>query len=117
MDILLTLSSIIFILILERQINQHVKNYVKLTLETREFSLYFSNFPIILLDFFDKINTDDFRSHKEFLKKLYLELAKQLFYTNIEEGAFLNLLKILNKIIDRFNTFAKIQIKERIINS
>jgi hypothetical protein len=31
-------------------------------------SFYYSNFPSLLLDLYDKFNIDEFRSHKEFLK-------------------------------------------------
>ena len=65
-------------------------------------SFYFSNFPMMLLNVYDKLSIDDYRSHKEFLKKFYLELAKLIFYTKIEEASFLNLIKILDKIIQNF---------------
>ena len=80
-------------------------------------SFYFSNFPIILLDIFDKLQLDDYRSHKEFLKKLYLELAKLIFISKIEDGSFLNLIKILDKIVQKFVCFKNISTKEKIINS
>ena len=45
-DILVTACSVFIIWFLERHIGLHVKNYTKLTLETREFGLTFSNFPV-----------------------------------------------------------------------
>ena len=83
-------------------------------------AFYFSNFPILLMDVFDKLNIDDYRAYTKFLKKFYIELSKILFGTNnskIEEGAFLNLLSILNKIILRFCCFKNLTTKQRIVNS
>jgi len=80
-------------------------------------SFFFSNFPIMLINVFDKLSIDDYRSHKEFLKKFYLELAKLIFYTKIEEASFLNLIKILDKIIQSFICFKNISTKEKLVNS
>ena len=80
-------------------------------------SFYFSNFPIVLLNIFNKISYDEYRTYKEFLKKYYLELGKLLFEQSVQDGAFLNLLKILQKIILKFQCFPQISTKEKIINS
>jgi len=80
-------------------------------------SFYFSNFPIVLLNIFNKISYDEYRTYKEFLKKFYLELGKLLFEQSVQDGAFLNLLKILQKIILKFQCFPQISTKEKIINS
>ena len=45
LDIMVSALSVFFILYLERNVGFHVKNFNKLTLETKEFSLYFTNFP------------------------------------------------------------------------
>jgi hypothetical protein len=80
-------------------------------------SIYFSNFGTSLLDIFSKLPIDEYRSHKEFLKKFYLELAKLIFATKIEDGSFLNLIKILDTVISQFLCFKNISTKEKIINS
>jgi hypothetical protein len=80
-------------------------------------SFYYSNFPILLIDMFDKLSIDDYRSHKEFLKKFYMELSKLIFMTKIEDGSFINLIKMLDKIICRFSCLNNISTKERIQNS
>ena len=80
-------------------------------------SFYFSNFPIVLLNIFNKISYDEYRTYKEFLKKFYLELGKLLFEQSVQDGAFLNLLKILEKIILKFKCFNQLSTNEKIINS
>jgi hypothetical protein len=78
---------------------------------------YFSNLCTNLIDVFDKLNFDDFRSHKEFLKRLFMELAKYIFTTKIDEGTFLNLIKIMNSIISKFVSFKNTSTKEKFVNS
>lgn len=80
-------------------------------------SFFFSNFPLNLLIIFDKITYDEYRTYKEFLKKFYLELAKLLFSSKLEDGSFLNLLKLLEKIISKFNCFKQISTKDKLVNS
>ncbi len=80
-------------------------------------SFYFSNFPIVLLNALNKISYDEYRTYKEFLKKFYLELGKLLFFPKIEDGTFLNLLKILTKILSKFLCFNELSTKEKLINS
>lgn len=80
-------------------------------------SFYFSNFPSVLLNIINKISYDEYRTYKEFLKKFYLELGKLLFINKIDDGSFLNLLKILSKLISRFQCFNELSTREKLINS
>ena len=81
-------------------------------------SFYYSNFPVLLLSLFNKINYDDFRIFKTYLINFFLELCNILIFNkNTNDGTFLNLIKILNKTIINFKTFEKINTIDKIINS
>jgi hypothetical protein len=64
---------------------------------------YFSNFPILLLNIIKKIPDEEVRQYKDFLTKLFLELAKLLF-CKLQDVTFLNLTQLLGKLLSNFES-------------
>ena len=80
-------------------------------------AFYFSNYPLILLNIVNKVSADDLRQYKDFLARFYLELGKLLFFNKLQDGSFLNLIKMILRIISNFKCFPVLSTKERISNS
>ena len=111
-----------YLVLTEKSILENLVSLEQLLQETKNTnyiinSFYFSNFPLNLLMMLNKISFDEYRTYKQFLIKFYTELAKRLFMQNTNEGAFLNLLKMLTQILNKFTCFSELPTKERIINS
>ena len=80
-------------------------------------AFYFSNYPMLLLNIVNKVSADDLRQYKDFLSKFYLELGKLLFYNKLQDGSFLNLIKMISRILSNFKCFPVLSTQERIANS
>ena len=80
-------------------------------------AFYFSNYPMLLLNIINKVSADDLRQYKDFLAKFYIELGKLLFFNKLQDGSFLNLIKMILRIISNFKCFPVLSTKERISNS
>jgi len=80
-------------------------------------AFYFSNYPMLLLNIVNKVSADDLRQYKDFLARFYLELGKLLFFNKLQDGSFLNLIKMILRIISNFKCFPVLSTKERISNS
>ena len=80
-------------------------------------SFYFSNYPMSLLNVVHKVSADDLRQYKDFLARFYLELGKLLFFNKLEDGSFLNLIKMISRILNNFKCFQVLSTEERITNS
>jgi hypothetical protein len=111
-----------YLVLTEKSILENLPSIEQLLQETKNTnyiinSFYFSNFPLNLLMMINKINFDEYRTYKQFLIKFYIELTKRLFVHNTDEGAFLNLLKMLTQILNKFTCYNELPTKERIVNS
>ena len=80
-------------------------------------AFYFSNYPMSLLNVVHKVSADDLRQYKDFLARFYLELGKLLFFNKLEDGSFLNLIKMISRILNNFKCFQVLSTEERITNS
>ena len=80
-------------------------------------AFYFSNYPTLLLNIVNKVSADDLRQYKDFLAKFYLEFGKLLFFNKLQDGSFLNLIKMISRILTNFKCFPVLSTKERISNS
>ena len=80
-------------------------------------AFYFSNYPILLLNVINRISYEDLRQFKDFLSRFYLEYGKLMFFNKLQDGSFLNLIKILSRLLNNFRCFPVLSTKERIINS
>ena len=80
-------------------------------------AFYFSNYPMLLLNIVNKISADDLRQYKDFLAKFYLEFGKLLFFNKLQDGSFLNLVKMISRILSNFKCLPVLSTKERISNS
>ena len=80
-------------------------------------AFYFSNYPMLLLNIVNKVSADDLRQYKDFLAKFYLEFGKLLFFNKLQDGSFLNLVKMISRILSNFRCLPILSTKERISNS
>ena len=80
-------------------------------------AFYFSNYPLLLLNFVNKVSADDLRQYKDFLARFYLEFGKLLFFNKLQDGSFLNLVKMISRILSNFKCFPVLSTKERISNA
>ena len=80
-------------------------------------AFYFSNYPMSLLNVVHKVSADDLRQYKDFLARFYLELGKLLFFNKLEDASFLNLIKMISRILNNFKCFQVLSTEERITNS
>ena len=80
-------------------------------------AFYFSNYPLLLLNFVNKVSAEDLRQYKDFLARFYLEFGKLLFFNKLQDGSFLNLIKMLSRILSNFKCFPVLSTKERISNA
>ena len=80
-------------------------------------AFYFSNYPMSLLNIVHKVSSDDLRQYKDFLARFYVELGKILFFSKLQDGSFLNLIKMISRILDNFKCFQVLSTEERITNS
>ena len=80
-------------------------------------SFYFSNYPMLLLNIVNRVSADDLRQYKDFLARFYLELGKLLFFNKLEDGSFLNLIKMISRILTNFKCFPILSTQEKISNS
>ena len=80
-------------------------------------SFYFSNYPMLLLNIVNRVSADDLRQYKDFLARFYLELGKLLFFNKLEDGSFLNLIKMISRILTNFKCFPVLSTQEKISNS
>lgn len=79
---------------------------------------YYSDFPLFILDVFDKIAIDEYTTFCYFLKKFYSELSSIIFTDKLNSNTCLLLLEMLSKITSKFTCFlSNISTKEKIINS
>ena len=98
----------------------NIENLIKSTKYDLNFivnAFYFSNYPILLLNSVNKISPEDLRQFKDFLSRFYLEFGKLMFFNKLQDGAFLNLIKMLSRILNNFRCFPVLSTKERITNS
>ena len=80
-------------------------------------AFYFSNYPMLLLNIVNRVSADDLRQYKDFLARFYLELGKLLFFNKLEDGSFLNLIKMISRILTNFKCFPVLSTQEKISNS
>ena len=80
-------------------------------------AFYFSNYPMLLLNVINKVSAEDLRQYKDFLARFYLELGKLLFFNKLQDGSFLNLIKMISRILCNFKCFPVLSTKEKICNS
>ena len=98
----------------------NIENLIKSTKYDLNFivnAFYFSNYPLLLLNSVNKICQEDLRQYKDFLSRFYLEFGKLMFFNKLQDGAFLNLIKMLSRILNNFRCFPVLSTKERITNS
>ena len=80
-------------------------------------AFYFSNYPMLLLNLLNKVSTEDLRQYKDFLARFYLEFGKLLFFNKLQDGSFLNLAKMISRILSNFKCLPELSTKEKICNS
>ena len=80
-------------------------------------AFYFSNYPMLLLNILNKISTEDLRQYKDFLARFYYEFGKLLFFNKLQDGSFLNLAKMISRILGNFKCLPELSTKEKICNS
>ena len=80
-------------------------------------AFYFSNYPMLLLNIVNKVSADDLRQYKDFLARFYYEFGKLLFFNKLQDGSFLNLIKMISRILSNFKCLPVISTKEKICNS
>ena len=80
-------------------------------------AFYFSNYPMLLLNIINKVSADDLRQYKDFLARFYYEFGKLLFFNKLQDGSFLNLIKMISRILSNFKCLPEISTKEKICNS
>ena len=80
-------------------------------------AFYFSNYPMLLLNIINKVSADDLRQYKDFLARFYYEFGKLLFFNKLQDGSFLNLIKMLSRILSNFKCLPNISTKEKICNT
>jgi len=80
-------------------------------------AFYFSNYPMLLLNVINKVSAEDLRQYKDFLARFYLELGKLLFFNKLQDGSFLNLAKMISRILSNFKCLPDLSTKEKICNS
>ena len=80
-------------------------------------AFYFSNYPILLLNIINKLSSEDLRQFKNFLANFYLELGKLLFFNKLQDGSFLNLIKMISRILRNFKCYPELSTKQKICNS
>ena len=80
-------------------------------------AFYYSNYPMLLLNIVYKVSADDLRQYKDFLARFYYELGKLLFLNKLQDGSFLNLIKMISRILSNFKCLPDLSTKEKICNS
>lgn len=80
-------------------------------------SFYISNFPILIIDVFDKLHIEEYMLYASFLKKFLKELASLVISDKVDISSFLSLTCILSRLLNRFNSYNLILTKEKIVNS
>ena len=80
-------------------------------------AFYFSNYPMLLLNIINKVSADDLRQYKDFLTRFYYEFGKLLFFNKLQDGSFLNLIKMISRILSNFKCVHILSTKEKICNS
>ena len=80
-------------------------------------AFYYSNYPMLLLNIVYKVSADDLRQYKDFLARFYYEIGKLLFFNKLQDGSFLNLIKMISRILSNFKCLPDLSTKEKICNS
>ena len=80
-------------------------------------AFYYSNYPMLLLNIVYKVSADDLRQYKDFLARFYYEIGKLLFLNKLQDGSFLNLIKMISRILSNFKCLPDLSTKEKICNS